>query len=482
MDGGMPLRVEQLMTEQVKQRPEHIAFQFGERRWSYARLHAAMERRAARLIRAGVRPGDVIATAETVHDDTMIAFLACCRMDGAFLPLSPGLSAAEVSALIARARARLVLTADGAPHPACPSFPALPLALPDEPGDAAQPSSLPDYRDTEAIAFIQPTSGTTGSMPKLVRMTHRTLTWHRFRHSWWAGPDDVVYRPGTAYFPVRDLCELLYAGATLVLSDTAHPARIEAELVAYRVTGLVTVPAVIRLLADQRAAPPAGLTTLRVLSFSAAPLPRAVREAAQRRYGIPILQAYGSTEGGSMIRMPDTHTPDGSNGTPYTGVRVRIVAADGADVPLGAIGELIVRSPGVMRDYLDDPAATARVLRDGWLWTGDVARCDGEGFYYLEGRRTLHINVGGFKVTPEEVEAVLETHPGVREAVVLPMPDVVHGEVLRAVIVPYDIPPTAAALRRFCRERLVAYKVPRRFEFRTELPRSPLGKVLQQQL
>lgn len=105
MDGGMPLRVEQLMTEQVKQRPEHIAFQFGERRWSYARLHAAMERRAARLIRAGVRPGDVIATAEPVHDDTMIAFLACCRMDGAFLPLPPGLSATEVSALIARARA-----------------------------------------------------------------------------------------------------------------------------------------------------------------------------------------------------------------------------------------------------------------------------------------------------------------------------------------------------------------------------------------
>lgn len=481
MDGGTPLRVEQLVIEQAKQRPEHVALCFGERRWTYARLQAAMERRAARLIRAGARPGDVIATTEPVHDETMIAFLACCRMDGAFLPLSPGLSATEVSSLMARARARLVLTADGAPHPACPSVPALPLALPDEPDGAAQPSSLPDYRDTEAIALIQSTSGTTGSMPKLVRMTHRTLTWHRFRQSWWAGSDDVVYRPGIAYFPVRDLCELLYAGATFVLSHTTHPARIEAELVAYRVTGLVTVPAVLRLLADQRGTPPAGLA-LRVLSFSAAPLPRAVQEAAQRRYGLPILQAYGSTEGGSMIRMPDAHTPDGSIGTPYAGVLARIVAADGADVARGAIGELIVRSMGVMRDYLDDPAATARVLRDGWLWTGDLARCDGEGFYYLEGRRALHINVGGFKVTPEEIEAVLELHPGVREAVVIPMPDAVHGEVPRAVIVPYDAPPTAATLRRFCRERLAAYKVPRRFEFRTELPRSPLGKVLRQQL
>jgi len=307
------------------------------------------------------------------------------------------------------------------------------------------------------------------------------LTWHRFRQSWWAGPDDVVYRPGRAYFPVRDLCELLYAGTTFALSHATHPARIEAELVAYRVTGLVTVPAVIRLLADQRGARPAGLM-LRVLSFAAAPLPRALREAAQQRYGLPIFQAYGSTEGGSLIRVQDEQTPDGSIGTPYAGVLTRIVTADGDDVPSGAIGELIVRSPGVMRDYLDDPTATARALRDGWLWTGDLARCDGDGFYYLEGRRALHINVGGFKVTPEEIEAVLETHPAVREAVVLPMPDVVHGEVPRAVIVPYDAPPTAAALRRFCRERLATYKVPRRFEFRTELPRSPLGKVLRQQL
>jgi len=206
MDGGTPLRVEQLVIEQAKRRPEHVALCFGTRRWTYARLSAEMERRAARLIQAGARSGDVIATTEPVHDDTVIAFLACCRMDGAFLPLSPGSSATEVSPLMARARVRLVLTADGTPHPACPSVPALPVALPEEPGSAAQLPTLPDQRDTEAIAFIQPTSGTTGSMPKLVRITHGTLTstfpnWHEVKRRGML--DTTRPRGGTECIPYR---------------------------------------------------------------------------------------------------------------------------------------------------------------------------------------------------------------------------------------------------------------------------------------
>jgi len=159
-------------------------------------------------------------------------------------------------------------------------------------------------------------------------------------------------------------------------------------------------------------------------------------------------------------------------------VDVRIVDDDGRDVPDGKAGELLVRSPDLMTGYVGDPKATAAVFRDGWLRMGDLARRDAEGFYYLAGRRNLRINVGGFMVSPEEVEAVLLRHPGVREGVVLGATDVTRGEVVRAVIVPAEPSPSVAALRAHCRTYLAAYKVPRQWEFRAALPRSPLGKVL----
>ncbi|HEY8600729.1 MAG TPA: long-chain fatty acid--CoA ligase, partial [Thermomicrobiales bacterium] len=161
---------------------------------------------------------------------------------------------------------------------------------------------------------------------------------------------------------------------------------------------------------------------------------------------------------------------------------LRLLDTNGEPVEEGAIGEIVIRSPGMMRGYLGEPETTAAVLRDGWFHTGDLARRDAEGRFFLVGRQSLQINVGGFKVAPEEVEQTLRAHPGVREVVILPMPHRILGEAVRAVIVPHDPPPDAQALRRFCQRALAGYKVPRRIDFRDELPRSTLGKVLRHQL
>jgi len=163
-------------------------------------------------------------------------------------------------------------------------------------------------------------------------------------------------------------------------------------------------------------------------------------------------------------------------------VEARLLDDAGEPVAEGEVGELVVRTPGLMLGYLEDREATSRAIRDGWLHTGDLARRDAAGFYTLVGRRSLAINVGGHKVFPDEVEAVLLGHPGVREVVVVAAPDVARGEVVHAIVVPADPAPTAAALQRFCRARLAAHKVPRRIEFRGSLPRSPLGKVLRHRL
>jgi len=205
----------------------------------------------------------------------------------------------------------------------------------------------------------------------------------------------------------------------------------------------------------------------------------AVRMAAEGRYGIPVVQQYGMTEGGYVMTTPCGEALPGSIGRLFPGVEAKLVDDAGRDA---TAGELLMRTPGAMLGYLDDPEATASILRDGWLRSGDLARRDASGNYYLEGRLGIRINVGGFKVAPEEIEAVLIQHPGVREAAVIARPDPLRGEIVTAIIVPADQPPSQAEILNFCRERLAAYKLPRHIEFRDQLPHSPLGKVQRQRI
>ncbi len=477
------LRVEWLIDAMAAARPDHAALLFHERRWTYAHLRAEMDRRAAALVVAGLVVGDVVACAEIVTDEVILAFLACCRAGGIFFHLSPHLTAAETAPLVARAGARFVLTARGAPLPAAPGVPALPRALPGTPDAAAMEEAARRAATgtAEAIASIAATSGTTGGTPKLALQPHAMHTRLPETPMWWETPDAVVLLPRPYALAVRLLCAIFAQGATAIPSVATDPAHLEAEMAAHGATALWTVPALVQLLLTRTAPPPAHLH-LRVIRTSTAPLAPAVIAATATRYGAAVAQEYGSSEGGSLLGTP-RDAPVGSIGTPYADVAARLVDDAGRDVPDGDVGELIVRTPALMRGYLGDPEATARALRDGWLHTGDLARRDAGGCYYLEGRQSLRINVGGFKVAPEEIEAVLEQHPGVREAAALAYPDARRGAVVRAVIVPEGEPPSVAALHHFCRERLAPYKIPRRWEFRAALlPRSSLGKVLRQDL
>lgn len=474
-----PVRVETMVDAMAARRPDHPALIFGERRWTYTELCAEMDRRAAVLVAAGLQPGEIVAAAEPFDDHLAITYLACCRAALILFLLSPALPAAAVSPLLGRARPRMLLTADGQPHAAAPDRTVLPLALPGVAHEAAAREAR--HRSAtgtaEAVAVIVATSGTTGGKTKLVRVPHREQTWRRGTPAWCETADDIYAVPRLSQFTPRLLSTVLGVGGTFALSNTFDPEQVEADAMACGATILVTVPVLLRLLAERTQPPPTGLV-LRAVRSGAAPLLPEVARAVERRYRAPTVEGYASTEGGAMIGAPQGGAPEGSIGIPYPGVAVRIVDESGVDVPEGAVGELIVRSPGVMLGYLDDPEATAGALRDGWLWTGDLARRDADGFYFLIGRRALRINVGGFKVAPEEVEAVLEQHPAVREAVVLAMADRARGEVVRAVLVARGAQPTVGELRRWCRERLAGYKVPRAWEFREELPRSPFGKVL----
>jgi long-chain acyl-CoA synthetase len=209
----------------------------------------------------------------------------------------------------------------------------------------------------------------------------------------------------------------------------------------------------------------------------------AVAERWETMTKTPMYQGYGLTETSPVVSLVPFHrNKRESIGVPVPGTDIRLVDTEWKDVPPGEAGELLVRGPQVMRGYWQRPDETARVLKDGWLATGDVATVDDDGYGYIVDRKKDMILVSGFNVYPNEVEAVLAAHPGVAEVAVVGAPDDVSGELVCAFIVRKDPALTETALKDHCRQSLTAYKVPKRIRFRDDLPKSPVGKVIRKDL
>jgi acyl-CoA synthetase (AMP-forming)/AMP-acid ligase II len=232
--------------------------------------------------------------------------------------------------------------------------------------------------------------------------------------------------------------------------------------------------------ADEQAAP--APASLRWCMSAGAPLSEDVRLRAEGRLGAPVRQAYGLTEANlTAINAPPDRAVPGSSGRPVAGVEIRIAAESGAALPQGAHGEVLVRGPNVMAGYLDDRLATAHVLRDGWLHTGDLGFVDEAGRLTIVDRTKDLILRGGASIYPSEVESVLASHSSVREVAVVGVPDTYYGEEVVAVVVPGETV-RAEQLDHWVRERLAPYKTPRRYAFVGELPRSASGKTLKRRL
>jgi long-chain acyl-CoA synthetase len=209
----------------------------------------------------------------------------------------------------------------------------------------------------------------------------------------------------------------------------------------------------------------------------------AVGERWQQMTKTPVYQGYGLTETSPVVTLVPFHRNRmASIGVPIPGTDVRLVDDSGADVALGQPGELIVRGPQVMDGYWQRPDETAQVLRDGWLYTGDIATMDEDGYFQIVDRKKDMILVSGFNVYPNEVEAVLAEHPGVAEVCVLGTPDPLCGEAVVAFVVRRDPTITGEQLRLHAKTQLTNYKVPRTFVFRDELPKSNVGKILRKDL
>ncbi len=215
----------------------------------------------------------------------------------------------------------------------------------------------------------------------------------------------------------------------------------------------------------------------------------AVQEAVAERWrrvtGIPLLEAYGLTETSPAVCINplDLENYNGSIGLPVPSTEVSIRSEDGEFLPQGEVGDLCVKGPQVMRGYWNKPEETAFVLdEEGWLKTGDIAMMDEQGFFRIVDRKKDMILVSGFNVFPNEVESVIASCPGVLEVGVIGVPDANSGEAVKAVVVRNDDSLTEQDVVDYCRKNLTNYKVPKQVEFRTELPKTNVGKILRREL
>ncbi|MEU2713218.1 AMP-binding protein [Streptomyces sp. NPDC007205] len=433
-------------------------------------------RRAATALRdRGVGRGDVVALLLPNTADFVVALFAAWRLGAAVTPVNPALTEAEVRYQLGDADATVVVTAD--PSPLARTLTVAELAA--GPQDSSAPES-----DADALALLIYTSGSTGR-PKGVMLDHANVAamagmmidaarLSEADHSLLILP--LFHVNGIV---VGTLSPLLAGGRVTVAG------RFRAEsffdlVAAVRPTCFSAVPAIYSMLAELPDGVGPDTSSLRFAACGAAPMPPALIERFEHRYGIPILEGYGLSEGtcASTTNPLDGPRKPGTVGLPLPGQQVAVMDPQGRIVPAGKTGEVVVRGPNVMRGYLGRPEETARTVVDGWLHTGDVGRFDEDGYLGLVDRIKDMIIRGGENIYPKEVETVLGDHPDVLETAVVGAADQRLGEVPVAFVA---LRPGAAAdaddLLDHCRARLATFKVPTGIHFVDRLPRNPVGKT-----
>jgi fatty-acyl-CoA synthase len=456
---------------------------------TYQELDLSAGRMAARMAAAGVSEGDRVA----ILCRNRIAFFellfGCARLGALLVPLNWRMPAAELEALLADAKPALLFhDGAGATAAACLANapPSIDLDADYEPMlRAAAPHPGRPHWPPESAWYLLYTSGTTGEPKGVVyvyRMALANYVSIRACIDLASTDTSVSFLPNfhTAGINLHALPTLIGGGTVLLLE--AFDAEALVRLIeGRRIDTFFAVPTVYQSLLDHPRFTRAPLGHVRHWGCGGAPLADGLVER-YRELGVAVCNGMGMTETGPtafLIDPDDAWDRIGSVGKPQLLCSVRIVDAAGRDVPDGEVGELLFAGPGVTPGYWRNEAATrAAFTDDGWLRSGDLARRDSEGFYYIAGRRKEMFISGGENVYPAEVENVLSAHPAVADAAVLSEPDSKWGEVGRAFV---QLAPAAAAdeaeLAAFCRRRLAAYKIPKRFVFVDEFPRTSAGKI-----
>ena len=460
---------------------------------------------AGGLRERGVGQGDVVALLSYNSIEFLEAIFAINHLGAVAMPINWRLAPAEVRYLLEHSGSVAILCDAelGALGDAATEGSGLTrIAIP-APGHAALPGweSLDDVREADAVAALEAgaddlhrlmyTSGTTGR-PKGVMISHGNLAWKNFAHVTELGitASDVGLACGPLYHVgALDLVttSMIAVGAPTVVHRTFDAARVVADIERFGVTVVWMAPAMLRAVLDEPGVQAADLSSVRLIIAGGEKLPIPFIDRLEAAFpNAWLADAYGLTEtvsGDTFMDPGAIRERLGSVGRPCPYLELQIWDESGRPVPPGEAGEVVLRGPKVFKGYWNDPDATAAAFAGGWFHTGDVGRCDPDGYVFIVDRLKDMIISGGENIASSEVERVLDTHPDVLEVAVVGTPHERWGEVPVAFVVARPgTSPTAEELVAHCAQQLAKFKVPSEVRFLDELPRNPSGKVLKREL
>lgn len=461
--------------------PDGAAVSDGRQALTNVQLLRRVQAAARHLQDLGIGPGDVVALKLTNRIEFVLLLFAAWRLGATITPVNPSMTDVEVARQLKDSRARLLVSEDG--EAAVADGTAV-LAVGELRDDAAAEPDEAPLPDPSALALLIYTSGTTG-VPKGVMLDHANIDAmaDMGRRALEVGPADrcLLILPlfHVNGIVVSTLVPLL-AGASVTIADRFNPQTFFDVVERERPTFFSAVPTIYSMLAALPDQVRPDTSSLRFGVCGAAPASAELLTRFEARYGFPLVEGYGLSEGtcGSTINPVAGPRRAGTVGLPFPGQEIRIVDADGSEVPPGGDGEVVVRGPNVMRGYLGRPEETARVIVDGWLHTGDVGRLDADGYLTLVGRSKDMIIRGGENIYPKEIEDVLVGDPSVLEAAVIGVPDEKWGEVVVAYVQPRPgstVDPSA--LQSLCARSLTGFKRPTAFFVVDAIAKNAVGKI-----
>jgi fatty-acyl-CoA synthase len=457
-------------------------------RWTFEELHERACRLAYYYQEKGIKKGDRIALLSPNDIGYMDQFFACAKLGAIFVPLNWRLSLAELDYLIQDCVPACFIYHDSMEGLSKDLQVDHKMVLHGteykeimQNGLAKVQKEPLDWEDPLTMIY---TGGTTGK-PKGVVLSHRSIVWNSLNTiiSWGLTSEDVT----ATYLPMFHTGGLnaltipvLHIGGTVVLARDFHPERAIELLQKESCTVVLMVPTMYHMMVQHPRFESAEFPAMHTFLSGGAPCPQPIYDAFERK-GALFKEGYGLTEAGpnNFYMPPDqVRNKRGSVGKPMMYNQIRLITLDGRDAGDDEVGEIWIEGPHVFDQYWNLPEATQEALSEGWLHTGDLARRDADGFYYIVGRKKDMIITGGENVYPLEVEHLLEEYPGVDEVAVVGLPDDKWGEVVTAVLIPKPgVHLEEEALKAYCQEHLGRYKVPKFFFFLDELPKTPVGKI-----
>jgi acyl-CoA synthetase (AMP-forming)/AMP-acid ligase II len=484
--------------------PDKIAVICNDRQVTYRELNARVNQLTHGLLQSDITGSSRVAILMYNSIEFIEICFALAKLGSVGIPLNFRLTGPELSSIIEHSDARILLmgeefepiinqirtrlpkvkqfiTVNKNPHETDEYHHLFYNQSDSEPGIKVKP---------EDESFVIYTSGTTGK-PKGVILTHQNHYWNTANYTiaYQMNEDDVelALTPMFHSSTLGRVFTYIFTGATFITSPRFDPAHAMELIAQHKVTSITQSPTMYAALLQLPQKDSSRTSFVKRVVSGAAPIsPEMKEELAKLFPHAGIFDLYGLTEASPGVTILTPHDPPekiNSVGKPMLSVKIKVVDEAGEELPPGENGEIICRGPNLMKGYYNNDVATQEVLKDGWLYTGDVGKFDQDGYLYLTGRKKEIIISGGENIYPAEVEAVLEKHPLILEAAVIGVPDGYWGESVKAVVVPKPGKTlTDQEVIEYCKSHLAHYKKPRSVDFMDALPRNAANKVMKTEL